>query len=391
MGDGLGLGAYSALPGGPVAHADVLLALAVHTVPLVAVVTLAFRSVSGTRTAVERAAGLAAASLGGIALSAVVPEHLVHSLSAWIAAGVAGLLMHVVTHDLGRDLPTTANARALDVVAAVFGVGISLLGTEPELVTLHGELRRVLVELLTLAAPALVLGWAVAVLVGRLGREGVGRWLFVLPGSARGLDGALVGTVIAGPRFGILFWLGTALTARLVSLRAPTDSPAHHHDRGPDSHPSFVTYIRESAPWIVSGLALATLLVAALGDQSLAGFSAPVALAAVAIFSLPSELPAVAAVLIACGLWDRGLRSDAALAFALLASARKGTLRAIGFALVVGLGVASVNQHSSLYVQMPPALGLAGIALLALGLAFTTWARGIRGLFTTVFHSHDSA
>ena len=391
VGDGLGLGAYSELPGGPLAHADVLLALAVHTVPLVAVVTLAFRSVSGTRAAVARALGLAGASLCGVALSAVVPAGLVHSLSAWIAAGVAGLLLHVVTHDLGRDLPTTASARTLDGAAAAAGIAVSMLGADPDLITLHGELRRVFLELLELTAPALVLGWAVALLLRRLRLEGIGRWLSVLPGSARGLDGALVGTAIAGPRFGILFWLGTALTARLVALRSAADPPAQPHAHAPSSNVSLAECVRQSAPFIVTGLALATLLVATLQDQALAGFSMPLALAGAALFALPLELPAVASVLVACALWDRGLRGDAALAFALLASARKGSARALGFALLVGLGVASVNQRSSLYVQMPHALSLAGIALLALGLAFATWARGVRGLFTGVFHSHDSA
>ena len=458
VGDGLGLGAYSELPGGPAAHADVLLALAVHTVPLVAVVTIAFRSLAGTRAAVGRAAGLAGASIGGVVLSTAVPEHLVHSLSAWIAAGVAGLLMHVVTHDLGRDLPATPVARALDVAAAIVGVGTSMLGADPALVALRRELTRVLYELLLLGAPALVAGWAVALLIGRLGDDGIGRWLRVLPGRARGFDGALVGTAIAGPRFGILFWVGTALSSRLVSLRSPTDSPAHRHDPAPTSHAQhdhgpashaqhehtpaphtqhehehehehtpathahqehtpaahahqahtvesvtrYATHdgsppatlarcVRESAPWLITGLVLATLLIASLQEQSLSGFSAPLALAGAALFALPLELPPVAAVLVAVGLWDRGLRADATLAFALMASARKGSSRALGFALLVGLGVGSVNQRSSLYVQMPHPLGLTGIALLALGLTFAAWRHGLRGLFTGVFHSHDSA
>ena len=41
--------------------------------------------------------------------------------------------------------------------------------------------------------------------------KGLGRWLAGLPGPARGIEGALVGTAIAGPRLGLLFWVGTAL------------------------------------------------------------------------------------------------------------------------------------------------------------------------------------
>jgi hypothetical protein len=333
-------------------------------------------------------------------LSGLVPEALVHALSAWIAAGVAGLLMHVVTHDLGRDLPTTQAARALDVAAAAFGVGTSLLGGDAALVALRSELGRVFLQLLELGAPALVLGWLVALLLGRLEAGAAGHWLRVLPGRARGLDGALVGTAIAGPRFGILFWVGTALSARLVALRTPTDPPAHLHDSAHESHAHshagarehpLALCVRESAPWIVTGAVLATLLIAALREQSLAGLSAPVALALAAVFALPLRLPPVAAVLIAIGLWDRGLRADAALAFALMAAARKFGARPLALALLVGLGVGSVNQRSDLYLRIPHAVSVTGIVLLALGIALATWERGIRGLFTGVFHAHDSA
>ena len=109
--DGLGLGAYGA---GEQLELDVLLALAVHTVPLVAVVTLAYRGAAGTRAAVWRSFGLAAASLMGIAVSAAVTPEQAHEFEAWVAAAVAGLLVHVVTHDLDRDLPHRAQIVAED-------------------------------------------------------------------------------------------------------------------------------------------------------------------------------------------------------------------------------------------------------------------------------------
>ena len=434
VGDGLGLGAYSELPGGPFAHADVLLALAVHTVPLVAVVAMAFRAVGGTRAAFTRAAGLAAASVGGVVLSGAVPERLVHSLSAWIAAGVAGLLLHVVTHDLGRDLPATPAARVLDLAAAAVGVAASMVGGDPELAALRSELWRVLRELLGLAAPAVVLAWLIALLLARLDGP-VARWLAVIPGRTRGLDGALVGTAVAGPRFGLLFWVGTALASRLIALRPSTDSPAHQHSPDVDSHPpddhsphahdhsphdhaihphdhsphshgeipvdvdagssrhhrGLVGCVRESAPWVIVGVVLATLLVAAPREDAFAGLSAWLALLGVTAVALPLEFPAVAAVLVAVALWDRGLRPDAALAFALMASAPKPNRRALALVLLVGLGVGSVNARSAVYVQLPAAVSLAGLVLVSLGVAVAAWRRGIRGLFTAVFHSHDTA
>src|SRR4051812_10796433 len=73
VGDGLGIGAYAALPGGVLAHLDVILALIAHTVPLVAVVTLAYRSEYGLTIALRRAAALAAASAVGVGVSFAVP------------------------------------------------------------------------------------------------------------------------------------------------------------------------------------------------------------------------------------------------------------------------------------------------------------------------------
>ena len=152
-----------------------------------------------------------------------------------------------------------------------------------------------------------------------------------------------------------------------------------------------VRYVHESAPWVIVGIVLATLLIAAPREDAFADFSAWLALLGAAAVALPLELPAVTAVLIAVALWDRGLRADAALAFALMASAPKPSRRALVLVLLVGLGVGSVNARSSLYIQLPQAVSLTGIALVSLGVAFAAWQRGIRGLFTTVFHSHDTA
>jgi hypothetical protein len=233
--------------------------------------------------------------------------------------------------------------------------------------------------------------------------------------------------------------VGTALASRLIALRPAPDSPAHSLDTAPSSHPphaahptgastlgthlhahddhtpnaahddhtpnaahddhtptphatnGLFTCLHESAPWVIVGVVLATLLVAAPRDGAFTGLSATVALFGVSLLALPLELPAVAAVFIALALWDRGLRPDAALAFALIASVPKPDRRALAVALLVGLGVGSVNGRSVLYIQMPHVLGALGIGLLALGLAVAAWQRGVRGLFTAVFHSHDTA
>jgi len=427
VGDGLGLGAYSELPGGALAHTDVLAALAVHTVPLVAVVTLAFRTQRGTRAAVERAGGLAAASVGGVLLSGVVPAELTRSLSAWIAAGVAGLLLHVVTHDLGRDLPASTPARALDWVAAVAGVAASTLGADPALVTLRHAMVSALATGSTFAAQAWVAAGVALAAMGVLGsRVGLARMLWRRSGGAPGLAGALIGVGLVGFRFGLLFWVGTALASKITSLRSghPPDllphahhhdhdqaqAHAHHHDdhahtqqhaRDPAArhgeahhhHPiGLVPFLRSSAPWLVTGLVVYALLVAALPQAALAGLSAPVALGGAAFCGLALEVPSETAVLVAIALWQRGLRPDAVLAFALMASSKTHARPwALAVALLVGLGVGGANAGSSLALPHAVFLALPTLAAFIVLLALTTWPRGLRGFFSSVFHSHDSA
>src|SRR6478752_9858891 len=124
--DGIGLGAYTRLPADQGSHLDVIVALAAHTVPLIAVVSLAYRTTFGARSAVLRSLGLAAASVVGILLSNLAAASTIEGFSPIIAAVAAGLLLHVVTHDLTEDPAHGPLARSLDLIVA--GVAVSLLG-----------------------------------------------------------------------------------------------------------------------------------------------------------------------------------------------------------------------------------------------------------------------
>jgi hypothetical protein len=475
VGDGLGLGAYSELPGGPLAHADVLAALAVHTVPLVAVVTLAFRAQRGARAAVERALGLAVASVGGVMLSGSVPAAFTQSLSAWIAAGVAGLLLHVVTHDLGRDLPATPVARLSDWAAAGLGFVTSTLGADTDLQTLRASLLHALTTGALQGALAIALSLAAALFLARssarsrqrvLEERGVAARFAALPQPAAALDGAVLAANFANLPFGIFFGLGTALTTSLTSLlprhrlepppshphrslppthpASPSHANSHHADshhadsHHADSHPhagahhvdahsgadshshshsddathplsspvsgdaraTFATataLLREPIAWAMTGLVLYALLSASLGADALARLRLPLALAGAVVCGLPLALPPITAVFIAAAVWQHGLRFEAALAFAVIASLRAPKRVAeLLLTVVAGVGVGCVAglfdtaQHlAPLTVPLP--LGAVALVLVLAATAAAAWAYGIRGLFAGVFHSHDSA
>jgi hypothetical protein len=399
VGDGVGLGAYAALPGGPVAHLDVLLALAVHTVPLVAVFAFAFRAVGGARAAVTRSAGLALASVGGVLLSSAVSAELTHSISAWIAAFVAGLLVHVMSHDLERDLPTSASSRSLDLIAGLAGAGVCLLGSDEELVAARSALAEALASDAAQAAAALLLAYLAAVVLARFAGTGLRRWLGAFPQPAFGLDGVLVGAALAGPAFGGLILVGIVLAARLGAGRSLPGTDA----REP---PALFERFAAAVPWWVTGLLLGALVRAGLPVTAFEALSAPGAIALAALAALPIWLPPAAAVMVAIALWERGLAPQAALIFALLAmTPRPAELielaRRVGpgvavsrllSAVLVAVGVGSVNafvEHAPLRLGGP--FGAFAAALLAAGCVAIAWKLGLRALFGAVFHSHDTA
>ena len=120
------------------AHLDVIVALIAHTVPLVAVVTLAYRSEYDGTAALKRAAGLAATSAVGVIGSFAVPSAALSSFAGWIGALVSGVLLHVVTHDWLEDLPRSEGAKLADAAAAALGLSrqklaarLNDLGLEP--------------------------------------------------------------------------------------------------------------------------------------------------------------------------------------------------------------------------------------------------------------------
>ncbi len=95
LGDGIGLETF-ARPGA--ARADVLIAIALHTIPVVAVFVQALAAHRGRRQAAVRAVGLAVAAVVGVIAAGVVPSGIATTAEPFVGAAVAGLLLHVVAH-----------------------------------------------------------------------------------------------------------------------------------------------------------------------------------------------------------------------------------------------------------------------------------------------------
>ncbi|HEY3254288.1 MAG TPA: hypothetical protein VGJ91_10080 [Polyangiaceae bacterium] len=316
--DGIGLGAYTRLPADQGSHLDVIVALAAHTVPLIAVVSLAYRTTFGARSAVLRSLGLAAASVVGIGLSSLAAASTIEGFSPIIAAVAAGLLLHVVTHDLTQDAAHAPLARSLDLLVAGLGVAVSLLGvwhsTDPgTLAFAHGLVqlteRTSLVILVALLAAAFSLRtpdrhskWARATLpAAPLGAESVL------------LSIALFGFVAAGLRLAL-----TSLAVAFAAHPAPEPAPAEPAPRHWRARASEA--LESSGPWLVLGLLIGALLTSVpISTLNRRPAGALVEWFVVALVANLTPVAAPAAVLIAAGLAGLGLTPGAILLFATLA------------------------------------------------------------------------
>jgi hypothetical protein len=128
LGDGFALGAFTAASHQGHSHDDVLVAIAAHSVPVTALITLAFTAAHGRYSGIRRAIGLAAAgTIGVLSAQWLSPGGWARG-EPWIAALVSGLLLHVVTHDWAHEHEQPALPGWPQVLAIAAGISVLLLG-----------------------------------------------------------------------------------------------------------------------------------------------------------------------------------------------------------------------------------------------------------------------
>ena len=401
--DGIGLGAYTRLPADQGSHLDVIVALAAHTVPLIAVVALAYRTTFGARSAVLRSLGLALASVFGIGLSSLVAAGTIERFAPVIAAVAAGPLLHVVTHDLTEDPAQTMLARSIDLLVAALGVAVSLLGvwgsTDPATREFaHGLVqlteRTSLVILVALAAAAFSLRTAAA-RESKLASA-------ALPARALGAESILLSIALFG-----FAAAGLRLLITAVAIGVFGTLPTDHDDTGERRHwrARASDALEHSGPWLALGLLIGALLLSVPASalrHHLAGTS--IELVIVALVANLTPVAAPAAVLIAAGLSGLGLGSGAILLFATLAplvdtlgAAWKPRLAVTATCLLVA---AACNHFGLVTSPLDGALSQGDLgprAAIALGvfLLFGIWQRSARLWLSTIVrpppHEHEHA
>lgn len=167
VGDGLSMGALSEHDHGGHGHSDVVIALASHTVPVAAMVVLAFGGAARKKASLTRALGLAISGVLGVVLGHVVSAGL-EQVTAWVAGLTAGMVLHVVAHDLRQNAPSSGVGRTLDLGFALLGLGVGAVGAAGHAEEGTAPLKSVLSVLLDLtydAAPVLLVALVLAALV----------------------------------------------------------------------------------------------------------------------------------------------------------------------------------------------------------------------------------
>jgi uncharacterized membrane protein YraQ (UPF0718 family) len=402
IGDGLVLGALSD-------HWDVVIAIGAHTVPLAAAVTLGIVAIRGRRAAVGRAAVLAAATIVGVVLASSGSPMIATEVSPWVNAAVAGLLVHLLSHDLPTP-PRTGTEPLIEVLAIAAGVAVPLLAAHD-----HGGVAETLTvglrELVCSLAIPLAIGLVAAIALEHAGARLRARLLArgsavhgvaaaataatcscrVVPATRGAADhsrpAAIVAFLLAAPELGIdtllvggqllgapgtLIRLGAAVAIALLAgvvaarLAAGDHDAEHAHDHAHDHPPAPARsllrttdeVIIHSGPWLVLGIVASVLVGVAIPAGALAGSTA-LAIALAIVLAFPAYVCAAAATPLAAMLILRGLPPGAAIAGLLLGAATNraglaliarqyGTAAAAaatGIALVVAIATGIAIQH----------------------------------------------
>lgn len=211
VGDGIGLGLYAGPLHANHGHYDVLAALAGHTIPLTALVVLAFRTHRGPVDAALRAVGIALATMLGVALASMLSPAQLTVWEPWLTAFVGGLLLHVVAHGWPAESAPTRASRLMDFAALAAGIAMLSLGGHSHAAehhggadVLHGGTASALLELTLETAPMLLLGLLVAALLQTRGARLPTRLLRGRGPLRDAIGGALIGAPLPLCACGVL-------------------------------------------------------------------------------------------------------------------------------------------------------------------------------------------
>lgn len=207
--------------------ADVLLSLGAHEIPIVALVMLAYAK-QGTALALLRVALLGLASTLGCAMVDVMPAAF-DALHGWVDAIAAGILLHIVSHELTRSLPEPGEHPLEILCAAAAGSVLWAPGEEGAGLHLAGS---VLAWSLTVAP-----GWLLALVLVTALRAWPLRSkasdIALDAGSESRVENVTLSLSLLGWRFAALRLLGASSLAAVTRMARRSEPAVPSADAAP--------------------------------------------------------------------------------------------------------------------------------------------------------------
>jgi hypothetical protein len=359
---------------------SVLIALVAHTIPVIAVVVLRFSLERGRKHAIIRAAILGAAIAIGAALGQIVTGEAIEPVEPWIGAAVAGLLLHVITHDLTDDPPATHAARALDFLAALAGIVVPIVasGFEPEV----GE--RFLALALDFAPPLLLA--AIAALVIRVKPREVSAATYAAWTIARrmlGIEALIVAFVFLGFLYTVVYVVAAAVLAAALGFL---------YRGGPARTFSEVGLGGAIIAWAIAGMMFASYV----GFER-TSFSTGDLIGGVAVLAVMTASPVAARMPLVAVLAYSGFPAGIAFASLLIdrtavqeiATSRRAAAWAIVFTIALAAGgVVSQLEVPARSLRAPPIVAEGALIALGFLLAWTIYRRGARAYLAELSGPH---
>lgn len=128
LGDGIALGSFTGEAHVEHHHGDALTAIAAHSIPVTALIVLAFTAAHGVESGIRRAAGLAVFGSVGVVIAQQTSLGNWTRGEPWLEAAVSGLLLHVVTHDWAHEHERPSLPGWPQMLAIAAGISVLLLG-----------------------------------------------------------------------------------------------------------------------------------------------------------------------------------------------------------------------------------------------------------------------
>ena len=387
----------------------VALAVAAHSVPLIAAVTLGFARREGRARAGARALALVGVTALGAGFGGWGATLLPEQGLAWVSALVGGLLLHVLWHDLWENPPETTLHRGTEFVAFLVGLGVPVLvvgshadhgHADSSMTPLNEHVQHLIIEvaplvlggvLLTALVRALWTGVPLHWVAGRKEPLQALRGLvlgaplpltacsllpvtealrkrrasaalvlaFLLMAPQLGLEAVGLGWGLMGWRFALLRLAVAALAALagalvLASQVTRAEPVAEPVPVAPEqSLPRRALLALDETfvhvvPWVLVGLLAAAAVQLYVADLHGASW---LQTGLVSLVSLPLYVCASGATPVAAALWDKGLASPAAMALLVLGP---------------GVNLAALRFLARSYGLRPTLLSIGAFALVGL-------------------------